>query len=114
MTFSSLSNNALTFDNPKCGPGSQGSQIHFYVQVGNIDNDNGKYGCRNFISFGNFINHLFSACADQMLVKITLGSIYEIVISDKYLVLRQINGNNAIEVHVSVLCRICKNSLGTI
>ena len=44
---------------------------------------------------------LISVCDNQMLLKITLGSIYEITMSNNALVLSQSNGNNAIEVHVS-------------
>ena len=38
----------MTFDNPKCGPDSQGSEVHMYVQVGNIANENGKW-CRKIV-----------------------------------------------------------------
>ena len=46
LNFTSLSSNAMTFDNPKCGPDSQGSEVHMYVQVGNIANENGKWCCK--------------------------------------------------------------------
>ena len=46
LIFTSLSSNAVTFDNPKCGPDSQGSEVHMYVQVGNIANENGICCCK--------------------------------------------------------------------
>ena len=46
LIFTSLSSNAVTFDNPKCGPDSQGSEVHMYVQVGNIANENGNCCCK--------------------------------------------------------------------
>ena len=44
---------------------------------------------------------LIPVCANRMLFKITLGSIYEITITENSLVLSQFDRNDAIEVHVS-------------